>query len=91
MRELLPQEDEQLMRDIATRVGLQIEHYVLYHMPSAPLDVVQRQEIIDYIAAFVECGRSRIELEEMTDEDLVAYGYEVKASRSHHPGPEKSR
>lgn len=67
------------MLNAEKNVGEQIEDYVLYGMPTAPLEGVFRQKVIDYIVRFEECNRDEAELAAMSDSDLVQCSYWVMA------------
>ena len=67
------------MTDTQKNVGEQVEDYVLYGMPTIPLEGVFRQKVIDYIVRFEECDRDEPELAVMSDSDLIQHSYWVMA------------
>ncbi len=64
---------------MAETIGMKIEQWVCYGMPTEPLTLEQRAQVIDYARSFEECGESREELEAMDDSGIISAAYQAMA------------
>lgn len=60
-------------------IGMKIEGWVCYGMPTEPLTDAQRTEIREYAEGFEECGADHDELVDMADHDLIRAAYQAMA------------
>jgi hypothetical protein len=56
-------------------VGMRVEGWYCYGMPSEPLPPEQRAELIEYAGGFEECSYTRDELGAMDDSGLITAAY----------------
>lgn len=60
-------------------IGMKIESWYCYGMPTEPLTPEVRAQIIDYARTFEECSDSREELEAMDDSGIISAAYSAMA------------
>jgi hypothetical protein len=63
----------------APSLGMRIEEWVLYGMPSEPLTPKLRSEVREFAEGFEECGASHDALVDMGDHDLIRAAYQAMA------------
>lgn len=56
-------------------IGMKVESWYCYGMPTAPLSDEQRREVIDFAASFEECCYARPELVELDDSAIISAAY----------------
>lgn len=60
-------------------IGMKIEDWSCYGMPTEPLTPEVRAEVINYTRTFEECSFSREELEAMDDSGIISAAYAAMA------------
>ena len=60
-------------------IGMKIEAWVCYGMPTEPLTPEQRTKIREYAESFEECWHDHDELVDMDDHDLIRAAYQAMA------------
>lgn len=63
----------------AETIGMKIEGWYCYGMPTEPLTPELRAQVIDYARTFEECSQSREELAAMDDSGIISAAYSAMA------------